>query len=305
MVNILVTGSSGFIGLNVSNFLHQRGHNVCGIDVSKPPIGLNSGIKTLKKDLTTNPDLPEVEVIIHLAAHSQVQAVVDDPNRIVENIEMTTNVLEAAKQMGAFVLNVSSRDVYGNAIRPSENELELAPPNGYAASKVASEAITRSYGQTHNVPYTSLRLSNVYGPMDVNARVIPIFVALADEGDTLSVFGEDKLVDFVHVSDISEIITDVVEQRAVANGEAFNIGSGNGTPLTKIAEFISKNVDSCQGWSVSTNRDGDVTQYVSDISKASAMLGFEPKTSIEDGLEETIEWYLDNQDCLREVREQL
>ena len=294
MTTVLVTGSNGFIGSNLCRRLAQEEYDVRGIDLEPPTFELPDTVETRVGDLTEKPEFPDVDVIVHLAAHSQVQPVVENPELALENIEMTQYMLKQAERMGAFVINASSRDVYGNHIFPTETDVTPDSPNGYAASKLGGEAIANAYSRTADVPVTSLRLANVYGPMETNPRVIPTFISLAVSGEPLTVYGERKLLDFVHVDDVCDAILATIRRKQIARGEAINIGSGSGTPLTEVAESIVDAVDSCPGWSLSANRSGDVAQYVSDISKANGLLGFEPSISLDQGLIRTIDWYQKN-----------
>jgi nucleoside-diphosphate-sugar epimerase len=294
MEDVLVTGASGFIGTNLCRHLVEEGYDVNGLDIKQPQFEHPSSVELHEIDLKGSSNIPEADVIVHLAAHSQVQPVVDDSSRAVENIALTQNVLEAAVEMDAFVVNASSRDVYGSSISPSEHEVTPDSPNGYAASKLGSEALVNAYRHTKGVSATSIRLANVYGPMDDNRRVIPLFIALADAGEELTVFGEGTLLDFVHVDDVCEAIGAAIRRSSIVEGESVNIGSGVGTPLTEVAEHIADAIETCPGWRSSQNRSGDVSKYVSDISTAEYILGYGPGIPFEDGIEETIEWYLDH-----------
>jgi UDP-glucose 4-epimerase len=197
---------------------------------------------------------------------------------------------------------VSSRDVYGSALKPREENVTCDSPNGYAASKLSGEALVNSYRHTKNLSATSLRLANVYGPRDLNPRVVPTFIALAENGEELSVYGERKLLDFVHVKDVCRAIRKTIGRSHVVDGEAINVGSGTGSSLFEVASQISEYIEACPGWSVSPDRKGDVTRYVSNLSKASALLNFEPKISLINGLENTVDWYLDRPMILSTIR---
>jgi len=301
MTSVLVTGSSGFIGNNVCRTLVNEGYDVSGIDVVSPTFDLPQSVDEREADLTDSPTLPNVDVIVHLAAHSQVQPVVEDPSLAIENIEMTKHVLDEAVRMNAAVINASSRDVYGSNILPSEDEVTPDSPNGYAASKLGSESIINAYRHTHDISALSLRLANVYGPRDLNMRVIPIFLALADAGEELTIYGEEKILDFVYIDDVCGAILSVIENRAAVSGETMNIGSGNGTTLTTLAEQIVDQFDSCPGWTRETNRSGDVQKYISNLSKTQSILNFETRT-LASGLSETIDWYRDHRKVLERIR---
>jgi len=292
MERILVTGSSGFIGMNLCTHLVEEGYEVYGADIEPPEFEHPSSVEDHRIDLLSEPELSKVDVIVHLAAHSQVQPVVEDSRRAIENLEVTRHVLEEAVRMGADVVNASSRDVYGSAIRPAEDEVSPDSPNGYAASKLGGEALANAYVQNHHIRVVSLRLANVYGSKDTNRRVIPIFASRAAAGKELKVFGEGKLLDFVHVADVCDAIVATVDRMGVAHGEAFNIGSGKGTPLEDVAEMISESVDNCPGWELDKDRSGDVDRYISDISKSDAVLGFSPTRAIDEDLEKTVDWYI-------------
>jgi nucleoside-diphosphate-sugar epimerase len=214
---------------------------------------------------------------------------------------MTQNVLEAAARMDAFVVNTSSRDVYGSSLVPNEDEVTTDSPNGYAASKLGAEAIVNAYRHTEDISAVSIRLANVYGSEDHNRRVIPLFIALADAGEELTVFGDGTLLDFVHVDNVCEEIHRVIRRASIVDGESLNIGSGAGTALTEVADYISDTIEACPGWTASQNRSGDINKYVSDISRANAMLEYSPSVPLHDGLEDTIEWYQDHPQLLERL----
>jgi|APHM01.1.fsa_nt_gi dTDP-D-glucose 4,6-dehydratase len=247
-----------------------------------------------QRDLTASPELPEADVIVHLAAHSQVQPIVDEPQRAVDNMNMTQHVLSEATRMNAFVVNASSRDVYGSALQPQEHEVTVESPNGYAASKVGSEALVNAYRNTEYLSAVSLRLVNVYGPRDMNRRVIPIFIMRASAGKELIVYGSGKILDFIYIDDVCRAILAAIERSHTLDGEVLNIGSGTGKPLSEVASQIAGDIESCPGWSIRSNRQGDVDRYISDISRAKLVLDFSPTVPFERGLSETSEWYMNN-----------
>lgn len=303
MAEILVTGAAGFVGVNLCHRLSKDGHDVIGVDVSEPSFDVPDDVELAVRDLTTEFEFPDVEVVAHLAGHAQVQRVAESPNRAVENVATTNHVLHEAARTDAAVVFASSRDVYGAAVTPSESEVTLDAPNEYAASKVGCEALGNAYRNTSDIPFVALRLANVYGPMDLNRRVIPTFVALAAAGEELVVYGQGKVLDFVHVEDACRALVTALQRPHAADGEAINVGSGVGTPLSAIAETVATEVDACPGWRTAPDRAGDVSRYVSDLGRAQALLDYEPTIGLERGLPETIEWYLDRPDVLSTLRE--
>lgn len=291
MTKVLITGATGFVGNHLCRALVNQGDEVVGVDEAPPTFELPQSVTLLRKDLTEEPRLPSADVIVHLAAHSRVQPVVNEPSLAVENLRMTEHVLSEAARTDAAVVNMSSRDVYGSAIRPPEASATVESPNGYAASKLASEALTNAYRNTEQLSAVSLRLSNVYGPRDLNPRVIPTFVSLAVSGEDLTVFGQGKLLDFVYVDDVCTAVVTTIERLSAIDGEVINVGSGRGRTLEEVASRVADEVDACPGWTLTEDRDGDVTRYVSDISKARALINYEVETTFNQGIIDTINWY--------------
>ena len=301
MESVVVTGSSGFVGASLCRELIEEGYDVIGIDKQPPLFEHPPQLQTDIVDLTTSPDLPVADIVVHLAAHSQVQPIVNKTDLAMENMEMTRHVLFEASQNDAFVVNASSREIYGAAIRPLENEVSLDSPNGYAASKVACEALANSYRHTQHLRVTSLRLSNVYGPMDTNRRVIPTFIALANHGETLQVFGGEKVLDFVHVQDVCDAILATIRREPVTDGMSLNIGSGVASSLTRVASIVAEEIEVCPGWEFGPDRIGDVDTYVTNLSNAVAILDFNASVHLEEGLRQTIEWYQARPELLKEL----
>lgn len=207
---------------------------------------------------------------------------------------MTQHVLSEATRMDAFVVNASSRDVYGSAFQPREDGVTVDTPNGYAASKLGSEALVNAYRNTEDLSAVSLRLSNAYGPRDMNRRVIPIFTTRASAGEELIVYGADKILDFIYIDDVCRAILAVIERSHIVDGEVLNIGSGTGKPLSEVASQIAGDIEACPGWRIKSNRQGDVDRYIADISRSKSVLDFSPTVSFERGLSETTEWYRNN-----------
>lgn len=138
--------------------------------------------------------------------------------------------------------------------------------------------------------------------MDTNRRVIPIFIAQALAGEELTVYGDGKLLDFVHTNDICDGILTAVSRRSVVSGRTINLGSETGTPLSTVAASITDTIDACPGWRVADDREGDIGQYVSNLSTANAVLCFEPSLTFNEGLLETIKWYVDHPELIEEIR---
>jgi UDP-glucose 4-epimerase len=290
---VLVTGAGGFVGNHLCRRLTDRGDDVIGVD-RRSSAALPATVESVDADLTERPALPAADVIVHLAAHSQVQPLIDDPPLAVENVQTTEHVLAEAARHDAGVVNVSSRDVFGSAVCPDDTTVGPDSPNPYAASKLAGEAFTNAYRNTTGIDAVSVRLTNVYGPGDHNPRVLPTFVRLATAGERLHVFGRGKLVDFVHVTDACRGLLAAVDRLSTVDGESITVGSGRGRRLETLAELVAETVPDCPGWTVDENRTGDVDRFVADLSRARGLLDYEPTRDFEAAVRETVEWYRDN-----------
>lgn len=302
MKEILVTGSSGAIGTALLSHLTDSEDGVTGVDVDPNQWGYDQ--QTLRTDLRQPESLPDADVIVHLAAHSQVQPMVDTPSLAIENIQMTKQVLDHAANTNAHVILASSREVYGSAVRPSTDNITSDVSNPYGASKVGSEAIASSYADCEGVEISVLRFTNVYGPYDLNPRVIPIFVARALDGKKLVVHGKSKLLDFVYINDAVTAVMKTIKHRDALVGETITVGSGIGTQLTSLAQIIVDKIGSCPGYTIEANRTGDTDKFVADIEKAQALLGINPRP-LSEGIEETIDWYRAHEQARSTILEQL
>ena len=173
-MRILITGSSGQIGTNLALHLEKQGHYVFGVD--KRPNTLTNQIDTLLQDLSTpyrnfkggigHVEYPKnLDIVVHLAAHAKVHELVEQPDRALENITMTYNVLEFCRQNNLPIIFSSSREVYGDIHRyiTEESHADFAfTESPYSASKISGEALIYSYAQCYTMKYLVFRFSNVY-----------------------------------------------------------------------------------------------------------------------------------------------
>jgi len=139
-----------------------------------------------------------------------------------------------------------------------------------------------------------LRFSNVYGRYDVSDRVVPLFIAQAQTGENLTVYGEDKILDFTYIDDCVRGVKQVISDFRKISGTTFNIASGEGSSLVELANLIIKKTGDNVSVNIEPNRTGEVGRYVADISKAKKLLDYEPEYDFDRGIEETVDWYLSN-----------
>lgn len=297
-MKILVTGSSGTIGTRLCERLLADNHEVIGVDWVENKWQPDIEKITLHHDLRDDSvvdQLPEADLIIHLAANARVYDLVGDPGRARDNILTTFTVLEYArkKNVQRFIF-ASSREGYGNTDNEILTEDMVRIENcesPYTASKVGGEAFVQAYGRCYDVGVVILRFSNVFGMYDDSDRVVPLFIRQAKKNETLTVFGKEKCLDFTYIDDNVDGITKTAEKFDTIVGETINIATGESTTLIKCGEDIIKLTGSESDMKVTESRTGEVMRYTADITKAKKLLGYEPKVSFDEGIKKAVEWY--------------
>ena len=303
MNRILITGSSGTIGTRLFEILLNKGYEVFGIDKKENIWRKELNDRTIIGNLLDKrvfAKLPEqLDMVIHLAANTRVYEVTLKPDLAKENFEMTLNILEFCRKnnIKKFIF-ASSREIYGNNVaRFPVNEEEFKIKNAespYSASKIGGEALVYAYNKCFDIEFVIIRFSNVYGMYDDSDRVIPLFIKNTIEGKPLVIYGENKMLDFTYIDDAVKGIVKVIENFEHVKGEVFNIATGIGTYLVDIAKKIRKLLNGDNDIILEKPRKGEVVRYIGDISKAKEKLGYNPEVYIDEGLEKTIKWYLNN-----------
>jgi UDP-glucose 4-epimerase len=309
-VRVLVTGSSGQIGTNLALRLQRDGHSIFGVDKRQNP--WTNDFPYLLQDLAGHypsfaggiggVEYPEVDVVVHLAAHAKVHQLVREPHRALENAIMTFNVLEYCRQLRLPLVFSSTREVYGDVHRFEEYGEEAADfaftESPYSASKITSEAFIYSYARCYGLSYLVFRFSNVYGRYDNDlrrmSRVLPLFMHQIARGEAITVYGgTDKVLDFTYVDDcvdgIARGVAALAEGR-VAN-ETINLAYGQGNTLVRAAELIGGELDVEPRIQFAPSLLGEVTRYVADIRKARELLGWRPTTPLDEGVPKAVQWF--------------
>lgn len=307
-MRILITGSSGQIGTNLALHLQQQGHYVFGID--KRPNTWTNQIETLLQDLSAPyrgfkgglggvEYPPALDAVVHLAAHAKVHELVEQPERALENVTMTFNVLEFCRQNNLPIIFSSSREVYGDIHRyiTEESHADFAfTESPYSASKISGEAFIYSYAQCYGLRYLVFRFSNVYGRYDNDIerleRVIPLFIRKIRSDEPITVYGKEKVLDFTYVDDcVSGIVKGI--ELLVSGREAnhtINLAYGQGNSLVTMAEYIGEALGVRPQIKIEPARVGEVTHYVANIGKAHALLGYSPTTPLREGIRKAVAW---------------
>ncbi|MEK9153275.1 MAG: SDR family NAD(P)-dependent oxidoreductase [Patescibacteria group bacterium] len=299
---ILVTGSSGTIGTRLMEKLLEQGYQVIGVDWRPNQWSKTVNDFTIIGDLRDKAVLQKLpndfDLVIHLAANARVYNLVVDPSMARDNFETTFNVLEFTRQnkIKRFMF-ASSRETYGNTeqIKYSEGDVRLANcESPYTASKIAGEAMVYGYGRCYNIDFVVFRFSNVYGMYDGSDRAVPLFIGLAKDNKPITIFGQDKLLDFTYIDDCVAGIMAAIANFATAKNDTYNLGAGQGSTIVEVAQMIVGALKSQSQIIIQDNRTGEVVKFIADITKAQQKLGYQPKVFIKDGLAKSIEWYQQN-----------
>ena len=309
-MRILVTGSSGQIGTNLALRLQSDGHEVFGVDKRRNT--WTDDFPYLLQDLAghyapfrggiNGVEYPNVDLVVHLAAHAKVHQLVRQPQRALENAVMTFNVLEYARLRHLPIVFSSSREVYGDVHRFEEYPEQAADfafaESTYSASKIAGEAFIYSYARCYGLPYLVFRFSNVYGRYDNDlnrmVRVIPLFIHSMLRSEEITVYGGvDKTLDFTYVDDCIDGIVSGVE--ALAEGrvvnQTINLAYGQGNTLVHCAERIAAELGVEPRMTMAPSLLGEVTHYVADLSKARELLDYDPQVPLDEGIARAVAWF--------------
>ncbi|GII92497.1 NAD-dependent epimerase/dehydratase family protein [Sinosporangium siamense] len=307
-MRVLVTGGAGFIGSNLVDRLLADGHEVRVVDdfSSGDRVNLTAAAEAGDRFAVHELDIrdPAVgelaaefrpEVICHLAAQISVRKSVADPLHDARlNVEGTVSVLTAAQRVGTRkVVFASSVAVYGRpAVIPVPGDAATDPRSPYAASKLSGEVYLATFKALHGIDYTTLVLSNVYGPRqspEGEAGVVAIFTDALLDGAPTVVYGDGgQTRDYIYVED-------VVDGFARACGEAggggrFNLGTGLQTTDRDLHTLVAQAAGASDEPGFAPPRLGDLPAMAVDPAPALAGLGWRPRTDLATGLKHTVEW---------------
>jgi UDP-glucuronate 4-epimerase len=314
MKNLLVTGGAGFIGSHLADRLLATDVERITViddfnDFYDPSIKRNNIHEHLKDprysiheaDIRDRDAIQTLfaqnkfDCVVHLAARAGVRPSLLEPQLYIEtNINGTLNLLELARHHNVkqFLFG-SSSSVYGiNASVPfSEDDPIRQPISPYAATKAAGELLCHTYSHLYGLRCICLRFFTVYGPRQRPDLAIHKFAKLISQHKPIPVFGDGSTRrDYTYIDDIIDGVMASIEYTA-SDYEVFNLGESRTVELNELISLLEKELDMHASIDRQPPQPGDVPQTFADISKARALLRYDPKTQIEDGLHRFVEWF--------------
>jgi len=296
----MVTGVAGFIGSHLAGSLLQRGHRVIGVDdlSSGARENVPAGVEFIAADLASADALSSlpgtVDAIAHLAGQSSGEMSFDNPVGDLErNTVSTLNLLRYARDSGARrIVAASSMSVYGDVADVPTTESTVGRPKScYGIGKLAAEQYLHVF--RNEVPYTAMRMFNVYGPGqnldNLRQGMVSIYVAMALRSGVIEVRGGvDRFRDFVHVDDVVAAWMAALCEKEPLN-DVVNVATGVRTTVRELLDIIVELVPGTQVREA-TGTPGDQLGIYADISRARAALGWEPRVTLRDGVAGFVEW---------------
>lgn len=314
---VLITGGLGFLGSNLANRLSDLGADVTVLDCLLKGHGGNvfniqdvkKRVKFVKGDIRNKKLIEKLikgkDFLFSIAAQTSHTDSVDHPYLDADiNVNGQLNILEACRKLNKEIKIVycSSRAVYGSSPKKLIDEETLPNPmDVYSVHKLAGEYYHKIYSRVHGLKTVILRVANGYGPRaqmkGPTFGILNWFIRLALDNKEIKIFGDGKqLRDYVYSGDIIEAFLKVGESGNFTS-EIYNVGSGQGVSLVNIVQEIVRISQRGQIVYVSwpdKNKKIDVGDFVADVSKIEAQTGWRPRVGLEQGLKETIEFYLKN-----------
>ena len=318
-MRVLVTGGAGFIGGHLAEAFAGDGHDVVVVDDFVPYYDVRikehnveaareaaeraGGSYELVRGDVRDADLvaglvEAAEVVFHQAAQAGVRTSVEQPRTVHEiNVGGTLNVLEAARGSDVErVVNASSSSVYGKPQSlPYTEDHPTTPISPYGATKLAAEHYARVYHEVYGLPTVSLRYFTVYGPRMRPNMAISNFVSRCRNGDPPVVYGDGSQTrDFTYVDDVVEANRSLLSTDA-ADGEVVNVGSTDRIDVWTLATVVRDAIDPSLSLEFADRHPADAEHTHADVAKAEELIGYEPTTTIREGIDRFIEWYDENE----------
>ena len=318
-MKILITGGAGFIGSNFVYYMlekHPEDELVCvdaltyaGNLETLAPAMEDERFRFIKGDISDKKHMFQVfaeekpEIVVNFAAETHVDRSIEDPGIFLStNIIGTQVLLDASKEYGVKRFHqIGTDEVYGDLPldRPDlffTEGLPLKASSPYSASKASADLLTLAYHRTYGLPVTVSRCSNNYGPYQFPEKLIPLVIYRAENDESIPVYGKgDNVRDWLYVMDHCKAVDMIM--RDGKDGEIYNIGGHNERSNITVVKRILQHLGKPESLiTYVTDRKGHDKRYAIDPSKIREELGWEPETKFEDGIGQTIDWYLEHRD---------
>ena len=326
-MKLLVTGGAGFIGSAVVRTAIKAGHCVVNVDAltyaacldNVKSIADNENYVFFQADICDRAAMDRIladtqpDAIMHLAAESHVDRSIDGPGAFIEtNITGTYTLLEAARgywsargkpDMFRFH-HISTDEVYGS-LGPTgmfTEDTPYDPRSPYSASKAASDHLVRAWAETYGLPVVLTNCSNNYGPYHFPEKLVPVVILNALAGKDIPVYGKgENIRDWLYVEDHADALLTVLTKGTV--GRSYNIGGENEAKNIDLVHMICAHLDQVRPKdspyadqiTFVTDRPGHDMRYAIDPTRIRTELGWRPSVTLEEGLEKTVRWYLENE----------
>jgi len=333
-MKILITGGAGFIGSAVVRQAVAAGHHVVNLDALTYAACLGNVASVADNPLyafehadirdpaalarifaTHKPD-----AVMHLAAESHVDRSIDAPGDFIEtNVTGTYNMLEAArsywttagKPKGFRFHHISTDEVFGSLGEEGlfTEDTSYDPNSPYSASKAASDHLVRAWGETYGLPVVLSNCSNNYGPYHFPEKLIPVVILKALGGQDIPIYGTGSNIrDWLYVEDHAEALLTVLQKGTL--DRSYNIGGNNELTNLDLVRMLCGILDAMRPAATPygdlitfvADRPGHDARYAIDASRIRDELGWQPSVTVEEGLERTVRWYLDNEDWWRALQ---
>jgi len=334
-MKILITGGAGFIGSAVVRLAIQQGLSVVNLDSLTYAACLDNVASVAdspnyafeQADIRDRDALDRIfeehqpDAVMHLAAESHVDRSIDGPGDFIQtNIIGTYNMLEAARaywvkkdKPDSFRFHhISTDEVFGSLGAEGQftETTSYDPRSPYSASKASSDHLVRAWAETYGLPIVMTNCSNNYGPFHFPEKLVPVVILNALAGKPIPIYGKGENVrDWLYVEDHADALLTVLKKGDL--GRSYNIGGENEATNLDLVKTICKILDDKKPAeapysdliSFVTDRPGHDMRYAIDPTRISTELGWRPSVTVEEGLEKTVQWYLDNEAWWKALQE--
>ena len=321
-VRLLVAGGAGFIGSNFIRYILSSHDDWQVVNVDKltyagnlanlDDVGNDDRHRFFRADICDAKEIESIvaegepDAIVNFAAETHVDRSIEDPSLFLRtNVLGAQVLLDAARKHGvARFVQISTDEVYGSlgATGKFSEDSPLRPNSPYAASKTAADLLVRAYFKTYGLPAIVTRCSNNYGPYQFPEKIIPFFVTLLTQEKQVPVYGDGMNVrDWIHVDDHSRAVEAVLLRGKP--GEVYNVGGGNERTNIEITKLLLAAMGKPESFlKFVPDRPGHDRRYAIDDKKIRTGLGVSPRVPFEEGIRETVRWYLENEPWWRAVQ---